>query len=135
MFGLAAATGDCLKTAVPGLTASGTVSPRSLSGDFDGDGKTDEAIVVKRGREQGILICRSGAGSSIILGGGIAFNDMRNLDFSSWRLHKRNIRVARGAGQGRPPVLRGDALVLEWESASAVVYWNGTKFIWYQQGD
>jgi hypothetical protein len=117
------------------LTASGTVSPRSLTGDFDGDGKTDEAIVVKRGREQGILICRSGAGSSIILGAGIAFNDMRNLDFRSWRLHKRNTRVARGAGQGRPPVLRGDALVLEWESASAVVYWNGTKFIWYQQGD
>jgi hypothetical protein len=38
-------------------------------------------------------------------------------------------------GVGRPPALSGDAFVLEWESGSGIVYWNGTKFIWYQQGD
>jgi len=130
-----AAPADCLNLAAHGLTAGDKVTPQSLTGDFDGDGKPDQAAVVSRGHERGILVCLSSVHSPVVLGAGIAFNDMRNLDFSSWRLHKRGVRVARGAGQGRPPVLRGDALELEWESASAIVYWNGTKFIWYQQGD
>ena len=134
-IGVSAALADCLNTAAHGLTASDKVTPQSLAGDFDGDGKLDQAAVVNRGRERGILVCLSSVYSPVVLGAGIRFNGMRNLDFSSWRVHKRGVRVARGAGQGRPPVLRGDALELEWESASAIVYWNGTKFIWYQQGD
>ena len=129
------ASADCLERAAQGVTASDKITPPSLTGDFDGDGKPDHAVVVIRAREQGILVCRSGADSPVVLGAGTAFNEMRNLDFSSWRVHQKGIRVARGAGQRRPPVLRGDALLLEWESASAIVYWNGTKFIWYQQGD
>ena len=126
---------DCLSTAANPMTASDKVAPQSFAGDFDGDGKPDQASVVNRGREQGILVCLSSVHSPVVLGAGMVFNEMRNLDFSSWRVHKRGVRVARGAGQRRTPVLRGDALELEWESASAIVYWNGTKFIWYQQGD
>jgi hypothetical protein len=38
--------------------------------------------------------------------------------------------------QNAPPVLRGDALmVVKLEAASAIVYWTGSEYAWYQQGD
>jgi hypothetical protein len=125
----------CVHAAGASYAINDKLDPFYVRGDFDGDGKPDNAVVVNRRREQGILVCRSGAASPLVLGAGVAFNDMKNLDFTAWRIHSKNQRVARGVGQGRPPVLTGDALVLEWESASAIVYWNGKRFVWYQQGD
>ena len=125
----------CLKTAGPGYTALNRIDPPYFTADFDGDGKPDHAVLVKHGPEQGIVVCRGGAAAPVVLGAGIVFNEMSNLDFTAWRTHAKSHRVERGAGQGRLPVLSGDALVLEWESASAVVYWNGKRFLWYQQGD
>ena len=143
VFGTAARAEDlapdvsaCLKKAGSGLRISAKLKPHVLRGDFDGDGTEDYAVAVTQGGDQGILICRSaGASTPIVLGAGSAFQEMRNLDFTSWSVHSRHRRIARGFEQGRPPVLRGDAILLEWESASAIVYWNGKRFSWYQQGD
>jgi len=60
---------------------------------------------------------------------------MPDLNFTSWRVHSKSDRVERGVGERAPPKLLGDDLLLEWESASAIVYWNGRRFDWYQQGD
>ncbi len=117
------------------FTITTTIAPSYLKGDFDGDAKPDYAVVVNRGKQQGIAACLSATVSPVVLGAGAAFNDMQNLDFTAWRLHPKSRRVARGFGQGRPPVLKGDALYLEWESGSAIVYWKGKRFVWYQQGD
>ncbi|MBZ5606977.1 MAG: hypothetical protein LAP38_01860 [Acidobacteriia bacterium] len=125
----------CLKAAGPSYTLNNKIDPSYLKGDFDGDGQPDYAVVVSRGKQQGIAVCRTGAAAPILLGAGAAFNDMPNLDFTAWSLHPKSRRVPRGLGQKRPPVLTGDALLLEWESASAIVYWNGKRFVWYQQGD
>jgi hypothetical protein len=100
------------------------VNPQSLQGDFDGDGKTDIAVVVSRAGKQGVVVCRSGVKPDV-LGAGTPFNDMRDLDFTAWRLHPAS----------RRPKLARDALYLEWESASAIVYWNGKRWAWRQQGD
>jgi hypothetical protein len=44
--------------------------------------------------------------------------------------------VSRGASGDAAPTLRGDALWVEKsESASALVYWSGDRFEWYQLGD
>jgi hypothetical protein len=44
--------------------------------------------------------------------------------------------VQRGADETAPPTLKGDALmVIKTESASALIYWNGRGYSWYQQGD
>ena len=124
----------CIAKAGSGYVVSQKIDPTLLHGDFDGDGKPDFAVAVVRKTAQGVVVCRS-SGSPIVLGAGRAFNEMINLDFAGWRLHPKSIKVPRGAGAGTPPILKGDALLLEWESASAVVYWDGARFVWYQQGD
>lgn len=50
--------------------------------------------------------------------------------------HASDVRVGRGADGKAPPKLRGDGLmVIKTESASALIYWNGKRYAWYQQGD
>jgi hypothetical protein len=125
----------CLAKAGAGYEVSRKVTPSYLQGDFDGDGKPDCAVIVTRGRAQGVAVCRANGAPPVVLGAGAPFNDMKDLDFTSWQVHGKNRRVARGFGAGRAPALLGDALLLEWESASAIVYWSGRRFLWYQQGD
>ena len=76
------------------------MDPYILHGDFDGDGTADSAVLVISNRQQGIVVCRS-AGPPVVLGAGITFNDMKNLDFTGWRVHPRNKRVSHGVGVGR----------------------------------
>jgi hypothetical protein len=128
-------TGACLASAGPGYSAQRKLDPHVRRGDFDGDGKSDQAVVVTRGRKQGVLVCWGSGARPAVLGAGVAFHEMTDLDFTEWRLHSHKQRVARGFGAGRPPALLGDALLLEWESGSGIVYWNGKRFAWYQQGD
>ena len=72
-----------------------------------------------------------------ILGAGRAIgndgDDFRWMD--AWHVHLRGT-VSRGADGKAPPVLKGDALVLiKTEAASGLVYWDGARYAWYQQGD
>jgi hypothetical protein len=123
----------CAAKAGADYQLSPKVKPNYFEADFDGDGKLDLAVVVTRGKAQGIAVCL-GPGT-IVIGAGTAFNDMKDLDFAEWKLHPKSRPVARGVGARRLETLSGDALLLEWESGSGVVYWNGRKFVWYQQGD
>jgi hypothetical protein len=52
-----------------------------------------------------------------------------------WQVYPRG-PVEEGVEAGPPPKLRGEALLVEKsESASALIYWNGKRYVWYQQGD
>ena len=127
----------CLNKAGALYKVRPNIIPGFLSGDFDGDGKPDYAVVVLNGRKSGVAICRSGAPAKAdVLGAGTPFHDFDDLDFTNWRLHPKKLGAHQGAGGDPPPRLRGDALLLDWaETASALVYWNGKRFVWYQQGD
>jgi hypothetical protein len=116
------------------------INPFYLRGDFDGDGKPDYAFLVKdtSGR-QGILVCGSrlkkisilGAGNKVQYGGAA----VESVVFDLWQLYDRR-PVEQGVGEGKPPRLVGDAILVEKEeSASGIYYWDGKKFRWYQQGD
>lgn len=115
------------------------LNPFYLHGDFNGDGRTDVAVLVKNKESGkiGVAILHSGARSAIILGAGRDFgnggDDFRWMD--AWHLYPR-APVEQGAGEGAPPKLKGDALMfVKTESASALIYWNGKRYAWYQQGD
>jgi hypothetical protein len=130
------------------LSSAATVSPCSClnpfyqRADFDGDGHADYAVLVREpasGR-LGIAFIDGRTRSVRVLGAGfpIVAGSERGEDFNwmdAWLVFERG-PVARGAGEGSPPKLRGDALLVEKTgAASALLWWDGKRYQWYQQGD
>lgn len=115
------------------------VNPFYLHGDFDGDGQQDTAVLIKErtSGKNGIAIFHGKANHLVIVGAGRDWgngsDDFPGLD--AWYVFRR-APVARGADGKAPPKLKGDALlVIKTESASALIYWDGKRYGWYQQGD
>jgi len=70
-----------------------------------------------------------GAGTPIGNGG----DDFEWMD--SWHVYSKT-RAAHAASETSVPYFRGDALLVEKsEAASALIYWNGKRYVWSQQGD
>jgi hypothetical protein len=115
------------------------VKPFYLSGDFNGDGKADIAVLVKQRStgKLGIAIIYSAADKIAILGAGTAIGNGGD-DFGwmdSWKVYSKD-RGTQEAGETSVPHLRGDALLVsKSEAASALIYWNGKRYAWLQQGD
>jgi hypothetical protein len=132
---LPATIGTCMKSVDARLEIDRRLNPFYLRGDFDGDGRRDYAVLVRRGTSRGIAICLASSPKAMTLGAGSAFHGMTDMDFTSWNVYEKRF-VERGVGEGSPPRLIGEAIRVEWEeSASALIYWRNRKFLWYQQGD
>jgi len=115
------------------------ISPSYLKGDFNGDKKADIAILIKEKKsgKNGIAIFHAVKNEVFIMGAGKELgnggDDFYWMDI--WSIYPKG-PVHRGVGETTIPVLKGDALLVEKsESASAIIYWNGKKYCWYQQGD
>jgi len=115
------------------------LDPFYLHGDFNGDGKIDLAVLVKQrsSGKLGIAIVHGTTGKVTILGAGSVIgnggDDFEWMD--SWQVFSK-ARAAHAAGETSVPHLRGDALLVEkTEAASALIYWNGKRYAWSQQGD
>jgi hypothetical protein len=115
------------------------INPSYLEGDFNGDGKMDVAVLVKERStgKVGIAIVPGTTGKVTIVGAGIGIgnggDDFEWMD--SWQVFSK-ARAAHAAGEVSVAHLRGDALLVEKsETASALIYWNGKRYVWSQQGD
>ena len=115
------------------------MNPSHQEGDFNGDGKMDVAVLVKERStgKIGIAIVHGMTGKVTILGAGIGIgnggDDFEWMD--SWKVYSKT-HAAHASGETSGPHLRGDALLVEKsEAASALIYWNGKKYVWSQQGD
>jgi hypothetical protein len=106
------------------------LEPAALSGDFDGDGRTDVAVLVARRATgaRGIAFLHAGSPHAWVVGAGHELGNGGD-DFSwmdAWSVQPRG----RVAGQ------RGEAVLVEQrEAASALLYWDGAAWRWHQQGD
>jgi hypothetical protein len=107
-----------------------------LPGDFNGDGKADVAVLVKQRStgKLGIAIIHGEPDMVTILGAGTAIgnggDDFEWMD--SWEIYSKG----RAPSGPSVPKLRGDALLVsKSEAASALIYWNGKRYAWLQQGD
>jgi len=115
------------------------LNPFYQRGDFDGDGRADYAVLVRHARtgKRGIAFVHRGGVAVYVVGAGNPIGRGGD-DFSwmdAWRVFERR-PVPRGATGGAAPTLRGDGLMVEkTESASAVLWWDGRGYRWYQQGD
>ncbi len=121
---------------------SSHLNPYYLQGDFNGDGKLDTAVLVKEKKSGkfGIAIFHGGSKHIFLIGAGKTFRNYSdggdNFDWlDEWYVFVRG-PVGKGASEGIPPNLKGDALYVGKEgSASLLIYWNGHKYSDYQQGD
>jgi hypothetical protein len=115
------------------------MNPFYLRGDFNGDGKIDVAVLVKQRStgKLGIAIVHGTTDKVTILGAGVGIgNGGDNFEWmDSWQVYSKG-HAAREAGETNVPHLRGDALLVgKSEAASALIYWNGKRYVWLQQGD
>lgn len=115
------------------------LNPFYLRGDFNGDGKPDFAVLIERvsDQKQGIAIFHFGENLIRVMGAGKPFS-YGGDDFSwmdVWQVYPKG-PVEQGVEEGVPPKLGGEALWVEKsESASAIIYWDRQKYVWYHQGD
>ena len=118
---------------------SSHIKPGYLEGDFDGDGKPDSAILVKNksSGKIGIAISHSSTNKVLLIGAGTEFgNGGDNFDWMDIWSVTAKATAAKKLGKTAAALLKGDALHVEKsESASALIYWNGRKYVWRQQGD
>jgi len=101
------------------------MEPSFYVGDFNGDGKSDVALLIteRTTGKVGIAIVEGAEGATKIIGAGKSFGNGGD-DFSwmdAWSLrHSGKI----------------DRLYLaKSEAASALIYWDGSKYKWQQEGD
>jgi hypothetical protein len=108
-----------------GYELAQTMKPSFYTGDFNGDGKSDVVLLIKEKAtgKLGIAILDSSANEPKILGTGKSFGNGGD-DFSwmdNWSL-RHSGKVDR-------------LYVVKSEAASAVIYWDGSKYKWQQAGD
>lgn len=112
------------------------LNPFYLRGDFTGDGKLDVAALIKQysSGKIGIAIIDGATKRATILGAGTSIgnggDDFEWMD--SWKIYPRD----QMATQTSITNLDRDALLVsKTEAAGAVIYWNGKRYVWLQQGD
>ncbi len=109
------------------------VNPFYQRGDFDGDGQTDVALLIRHKvtRKVGIAFVHRATGVVHIVGAGTPLGNGGD-DFTwlgVWR-------VEGGRALREVPGFRGEVLYVEKpESAGGLIYWDGSRYQWVQRGD
>jgi hypothetical protein len=115
------------------------LKPSHLSGDFDGDRKPDIAILVRQKTtgKIGIAVCHSSTNKVSFIGAGTEIgNGGDNFDWMDIWSVTAKATAAKRVRKAAARLLKGDALHVEKsESASALIYWNGRRYVWRQMGD
>jgi hypothetical protein len=116
-----------------------SLNPFYQRGDFDGDGQLDFATQVRAlsTGKVGVAVFHRSGPRVFILGAGQkikpGLDDLSWMD--AWAVFDGR-KVERGVGEGAPPKLREDSLlVFRTEAASAIVWFDGKRYQWYQQED
>jgi len=122
----------CVK-ASSGLVVHGEINPFYLSGNFDGDGKLDFAVQVRRGDSKGVLICLSSRKTPLLVGAG---SSLVWPATQKWRFDAWSVIPKESTAVSRPARAKHDAILLDIkEAANGLLYWDGTSLKWEQLSD
>jgi hypothetical protein len=116
----------------PGLQIDGSINPFYISGDYDGDGVTDFAVLVRNQEDLGpgihhILFCFGR--SKAVLWDARTGGDARSSPFTAWLLVRKQSKLL-----SIYPKIKHDSLaVFIGEEGGGLVYWDGRQLGWQQQ--
>lgn len=122
---------SCLRSS-PGLKLDGSINPFYISGDYDGDGVTDFAVLVRSQADRGagihhILFC-FGRGKPILWDAGTE-PDAASSPFTGWVLVRKQSKLL-----SIHPKIKHDSLaIFIGEEGGGLVYWDGQKLAWQQE--
>lgn len=127
------------------------LKPSFFQADFNGDGSEDIAIIVieKITKKKGILLIHCKTNDNYLFGAGTKFgNGSDNFKWADkWTLYKKKTASETQFDKTTGDILGGKeiklthpAILIEnFEDGTAVaggiIYWNGKKYIWIQQGE
>lgn len=109
------------------------MNPFFQRGDFDGDGQTDIALLIRQRAtgKIGIAFVHRGTHTIQIVGAGTRLGNGGD-DFSWLEIW----RVEDGRVLREIPGFRGEVLYVEKpEAAGGLIYWDGSHYQWVQRGD
>jgi hypothetical protein len=120
------------------IALSCRLKPSLITGDFDGDGRPDYAVLVIQSstKKRGFLIA-FGGGTVTVVGAGRSVqygsDSASDLNFDHWELYKTS---SAEPGEKPPLKVRCNAVFVSYEeAASGIFYWDGKRIRWFQQGD
>ena len=122
---------------------SDKVNPFYLRGDFDGDGIPDYEVLVsnRTTKKIGIAIVRSGATKAEVIGagGGVELpvgpsaSDFAWMDV--WTIERKHRLQPNDLDKPVGQMVGEGIDVEKSESASALIYWDGKQYRWFQTSD
>jgi hypothetical protein len=114
------------------------LNPFYLRGDFDADGKVDYASMIKNRihGKCGIAICLSSKKQVFIIGAGkILGNGDDFIWIDIWMVSVRLSKYKSHWEDRELNMVAEGIMIDKSESSTAMIYWDGTEFKWYQISD